>query len=122
MKKKKDTVRAGEFRRNNARSGHPSYITKVERKKKKPKARFIGVTESQETHGKKNVRLDKNPNPKTPNKKAYLRPEVEVVELNEKTFGKKLKGWQFAESDLPKVEIIIEKDKKNAESNRSARN
>ena len=122
MKKKKDTVRAGEFRRNNARSGHPAYITEVKKnKKKKPKAKFIGLTESKETHGKKNIPLNKNPNPKNQSKKAYVRPEVDEVDLDNSTFGKKLK-WEFAPEDLVKVEIIIEKDKKNAESNRSARN
>ena len=116
-KKTNDKVKSKEFRRNNARTGHPAYIVSVSKDKPKKneerqkKAKFLGVTEAPKTHGVKNVKLDKNPNPNS-TKQSYVRPKVEEVVLTEKTFGNKLTGWEFSTSDKKKVRIIIEKDNK----------
>lgn len=111
-KQVKNKVKAKEFRRNNARTGHPAFIVKVYKdSKKNKKVEFIGITEAPKTHGTKNIRLDVNPEPNNTTK-AHLRPKTEHVDLKEKTFGPNLTDWKFADSDKPKVKTIIEKSNK----------
>lgn len=107
--KKKDVVKPNEFRKNNARSGHPAYIVGV--KKDNKKAEFLGLTSAPKTHSVKNIELKANPNPKD-TKKSYIRPKIEEVNLTDKTFGKKLDTWQFSEEDKKTVRKIISKNKK----------
>lgn len=118
-KKKTDVVKPNEFRYNKARGGHPAYIVKVIQSSQplqtppKKKARFIGLTESPETQGMSNVPLDVNPNPDKRGKiKAYARPNVDEVVLTEKTFSKKLNGWEFDLNDKEKIRVIIVNDSK----------
>lgn len=105
---KNTAVRPKQFRRNNARTGHPAYIVKIFERKGIYKAGFIGITEAKETHGVKNIKLDKNPNPNNL-KDSYIRPKVDEVNLTSKTFGKELKDWEFTKTDKKKVNKVIKK-------------
>ena len=109
MKNKKptDQVKPGQIRRNRARTGHPASIVKVAKKR----VDFIGITEAKSIHGKKNVELEVNPEPNN-TEKAYLRPEVETIELRPRTFGPNLKDWKIADIDKPKVKEIIKNSNK----------
>ncbi len=106
MKKKKDIVKPGEFRVNHARTGHFSYITEIVKEAENISAEFIGLTSQPYTRGEKNIKLHKNPNPKKIETTAYVRPKKDSVKLNEHTFGKKKKGWAFAEEDKPVINKI----------------
>lgn len=101
-------VKPKQFHRNNARTGHPAYIVKIYERKGIHKAEFIGITGAKETHGVKNIKLDKNPNPKNIND-SYIRPNVDEVNLTPNTFGKKLKDWEFSITDKKKVNKVIKK-------------
>lgn len=117
-KQSKNKIKAKEFRRNNARTGHPAYIIKIYKdNKKNKKVEFVGITEAPKTHGVKNIELDVNPEPNNPTK-AHLRPKTEHIDLKEKTFGKKLENWKFADSDKPKVKKVIEKSNKKKTARR----
>lgn len=68
---------------------------------------FIGITHSDVTRGVKNIKLDKNPDPKD-KRASYIKPTPERASTGE--FHKKPeKGMQFADSDLPKVEEVKKK-------------
>ncbi len=108
-KRKRDRVRPGDFRANNARTGHYSYITKIEKQVENTLAEFIGITSKPKTFNVKNIKLHKNPNPKTPNRPAYIHPKKDSVKLTSRTFGKRKKGWSFAKED----KTIINKIKKD---------
>ena len=110
-KKKKDPVKPKEFRYNKARTGHPSYIVKVSG----DKVTILGLTEYEKTHKQKNIKLDKNPNPKDLND-SFIRPHTETITFTDKTFSKKLKDWQFAISDKSKVDKVIKKGEKKRQS------
>lgn len=101
-----------EFRKRHdkAGKGHPAYIyAKIGNDFK-----LIGITHDDVTrniNGKgktKNIRLEQNPNPED-SRTAYVRPEPEHAAA--KHFGKKLKGWKFAQKDKVKIEEIKKKDK-----------
>lgn len=79
VKNQKETKK-NEFRKNKA-SGHPAYIyAKVGNDYK-----FIGITHSSITDGVKNIKLDKNPDPKD-KRKANARKPLSASNLN-KFFG-----------------------------------
>lgn len=110
-KKSKDKVKSKEFRYNKARTGHPTYIVKVDG----DVVTVLGLTKHEKTHKQKNILLDKNPEPNN-DEKSYIRPHTEVLQFTDKTFSKKLKDWAFAESDKTKVNAVIEKDNKKRHS------
>jgi hypothetical protein len=92
-----------EFRKANDKknTGHPAYIyAKVGKKYK-----FIGITHADITKGVSNIPLDRNPDPND-KRQSYLRPKADSQ--NRSTFGKRLEGWHFGESDKPKVKKVIE--------------
>lgn len=98
-------VSRNEFRkrRKGGGEGHPEHIYR----KVGNTYEFIGLTHSDVTRGVKNIKLDKNPNPKD-KKTAYIKPTPERASTSE--FHKKPeKGWKFADSDLPKVESVKQK-------------
>lgn len=97
-----------EFRRKNkSGEGHPTHIYR----KVGNTYEFIGITHSDVTRGVKNIKLDRNPNPKD-KKTAYIKPTPERASTKE--FHKKPeKDWKFAESDLPKVEAVKKKSVKD---------
>ncbi len=111
--RKSKRIKAGEFRRNNARTGHPAYITAVIKKKENIPtiAEFIGITESPETHNIENIQLKENPNPHRKSDPAFIKPNIEQVVLTNKTFGKKLEDWRFSPEDEALVKIIIKRKK-----------
>ncbi len=86
-------------------TGHPQYVYDEEGRQYK----VIGITESPSTNGVLNIELDKNPEPKNPNK-AYIRPKPDKVDKGVK--NKRLNGWKFAGSDKPKVQAVIKGEKK----------
>lgn len=104
----KKVEKRNEFRRTNLKDGrnHPTYIFAREGNK----LRYIGITHSKITKDVENIRLDKNPDPKD-NEPAYLRPIVQKA--HRASFGAKLKGWFFSDSDLEKVEQIKKGNKKD---------
>lgn len=87
-----------EFRKNNSSKGlgHPAYI--YERVGNNFK--FIGITHSPITHGVRNIKLDKNPNP-VDDSAAYFRPNSDKAKINK--FGKKLPGWGLSSQDKKKI-------------------
>lgn len=92
-------LKRDEFRKNKV-SGHPAYIYK----KVGRKYVYVGITHAEITDGTKNIKLEKNPNPKD-QKDAYLRPKSEKQKENK--FSKKpYKGWSFTKKDKIKVEKI----------------
>ena len=110
-KQKNGQCQKNEFRYNKARTGHPAYIVEVDG----DKVRILGLTEKIVTHKQKNIKLDKNPNPKD-KRDAFIRPHTEILEFTDKTFSKKLEGWKFANSDKKKVKDVIVKDNKKRQS------
>lgn len=97
IKNQKETKK-NEFRKNK-QNGHPAYIyAKVGNDYK-----FIGITHSEITDGVKNIKLDKNPNPKD-KKTAYARSLAEKGKTNE--FKAKEKDWKLSKTDKQKLEKI----------------
>ena len=93
--KNKKEISKNEFRKNK-KTSHPVYIyAKVGNDYK-----FIGLTHSEITDGVKNIKLDKNPNPKD-NKDSYFRPKAEKDKTNK--FKKKEQGWAFSKNDKEKI-------------------
>jgi hypothetical protein len=107
-KKDKDRKRSDkEFRKLNSKSGggYPAYIYV----KNGDTYDFVGITHSDVTHGTKNIKLDKNPSPDD-DRDSYIRPNTGSE--NRSSFGKRLTGWRFADSDKGKVQEVIDKNKK----------
>lgn len=100
-------IKKNEFRANNSKEGrgHPTYIYAQEGNDYK----FIGITHAPITNDTDNIPLDKNPEPGNETK-AYIRPSPS--KQNRSSFGSKLKGWFFGDSDKEKVEAVKKKDKK----------
>ena len=100
-------IKKNEFRPNHSKGGggHPTYIYAQEGKEYK----FIGITHSPITDEMDNIPLDKNPEPNNQTK-AYIRPKP--GKAHRSSFGSKLKGWFFGESDKKKVEEVKKKDNK----------
>lgn len=93
--KKQKEIKKDEFRRNKENQ-HPAYIfARVGNEYK-----FLGITHSEITHGTKNIRLDKNPNPND-KKTAYARPQAEKQNVNR--FKKKNNNWKMSKSDKQKL-------------------
>lgn len=96
--KNKKEISKNEFRRNKD-SRHPAYIyARVGNDYK-----FIGLTHSEITGNVKNVKLEKNPNPKD-NRVAYVKPKCEKAKMN--CFKKKEIGWFFTKNDKSKINKI----------------
>lgn len=96
-----------EFRANNSKEGkgHPTYIYAQVGNE----YRYIGMTHAEITEGVRNIPLDKNPEPGNKTK-AHIRPEPEKAHRS--SFGAKLKGWFFSDSDKEKVEAVKKQNKK----------
>lgn len=87
-------------RRGGGGEGHPTHIYR----KVGSTYEFIGITHSDVTRGVKNIKLDKNPNPRD-KQTAYLKSMPERASTRE--FHKQVENnWKFAKSDLSKVEQI----------------
>jgi len=87
-----------EFRKKNSKDGrgHPTYIYA----RRGDDFYYIGLTHAKITNGVKNIKLERNPNPKD-KREAYFIPRSQS---NKKaSFGKKLKGWHFSDSDKQKI-------------------
>lgn len=99
-------MKLNEFRRNNSKKGrgHPTYIYA----KENGEYRYIGISHSPITQGLKNIKLDKNPEPKNKTT-AYIRPKSQKDKVS--NFGKKLPKWKFADSDKQKVDFVKKRDK-----------
>lgn len=94
IKNKKEIVK-DEFRKNKD-NRHPAYIyAKIGNEYK-----YIGLTHSPITDNVKNIKLDKNPNPKD-DRTAYIRPKSEQAKTNK--FKKKEQGWKLINSDKEKI-------------------
>lgn len=95
-----------EFRANNSKDakGHPAYIFQ----KVGDEYRFIGITHSPITDRVRNIKLDKNPNPKD-QRDSYARPKAKTEKI--KRFGKKKKGWKLSKADKRKMREIARKTK-----------
>ena len=75
--------------------------------------KYIGLTHSPTTHGKRNIRLRVNPNPKD-FRKSYARPFCRTDKI--KDFSKKkLRGWKISKRDrtrIRKIKRVKEKKRK----------
>ena len=100
----KNIKKKNEFRRKNMKDGkgHPTYIFAQQGND----YIFLGITHANVTNGVKNIKLEKNPNPKD-KRDSYIRLSVE--KHNKSSFGKKLDGWRFSNADKEKVKRIIKK-------------
>ena len=104
-----------EFRYNN-QTGHPNYI--FEEAGKRYKA--LGITHEEETFNKKNMPLKKNPQ-KNNTSKAYIRNGI--ISESKKSFGRKLKDYEFSKEDKANVKSKIRNYKKRRkEQMRKAKN
>ena len=104
--KKKAKFRKG-FRKldNKEVKGHPTYIyAKIGNDYK-----FLGLTHSSITDNVRNIKLEKNPNPKD-KRTAYVRPKA--GQANRSEFGKGFNDWKFSEQDRKRVAKIIDKNEK----------
>lgn len=98
-----------EFRRKDkSGKGHPTHIYR----KVGNTFEFIGITHSGVTRGVKNIKLDKNPNPND-KQPAYIKPAPERASTKEFRNNTE-SGWEFAKSDLPKVEAVKQKPIKDS--------
>ena len=85
--------------------GHPAYVYG----RFDGKYKYLGLTHSPITRGKRNVRLKKNPNP-FDKKRSYVRPFSRSDPI--KYFSKKLRGWKLSRKDkcrIRKIKRIKEK-------------
>ena len=89
----------------NKKRKHPMYVYKL----KKEKFKGLLLTHSNKLHGKKNMKLNKNPN-LSDNKKAYIQKRAY---LDDKfSFGNLLRNYQFDKSDKDKIRYLKRKNKK----------
>ncbi len=99
MSKKKTVIKKNEFRRNKD-TRHPAYIyAKIGHTYK-----FLGLTHSPITDNVKNIKLDKNPNPKD-NRQAYVRSKL--GKANQSRFKQKEKGWKLSKKDKDKIQPYL---------------
>lgn len=87
------------------RRKHPMYVYKLKNKKFKG----LLLTHQKITKGKKNMKLNKNPN-LSDNKKAYIQKHAYLDD--ESSFGKLLRNYQFDKSDKDKIRYLKRKNKK----------
>lgn len=93
--KRQKEIKKDEFRQNK-KTLHPTYIyAKIGNEYK-----YIGITHAEITQGIKNIKLDKNPNPKD-KKIAYFHPKAKKDKVNK--FRKKEIGWKLSKSDKEKM-------------------
>lgn len=96
--KNQKEVKKNEFRQNK-KTRHPAYIyAKVGNEFK-----YIGITHAEITEGVKNIKLDKNPNPKDA-EPAYARPKAEKSKTS--NFKSKEKDWKLSKKDKEKLNKI----------------
>ncbi len=96
--KKQKIVKKDEFRQNK-KTHHPAYIYA----KQGNEFIYIGITHAPITQGVRNIKLDKNPNPKD-KELAYIRPKVEKSKTN--NFKGKEKDWRLSKKDKEKIDKI----------------
>lgn len=96
MKKKhQKEIAKNEFRKNK-KNNHPSYIfARVGNDYK-----YLGLTHAEITDGIKNIKLDKNPNPKD-SRPAFIKPKSEKSKTN--NFKKKQREWVLSKKDKEKI-------------------
>lgn len=94
--KNQKKILKNEFRKNKV-TRHPAYIYA----KTGNIYEYIGLTHSPITDNVKNIRLEKNPNPKD-KRVAYFRPKAESAKTNK--FKKKEIGWSFSKKDKNKID------------------
>ena len=90
------------FRKNHSKKshGHPAFVYG----KRGDEYRYLGLTHSPITHGKRNVRLRANPNP-CDHKLSYVRPFARTDKI--KYFSKKkLLGWRISKKDKCRIKKI----------------
>ena len=87
------------------RRKHPMYVYKV----KNEKIKGLLLTHQEKTKGKKNMKLNKNPN-LSDNKKAYIQKRTYLDD--ESSFGNLLTNYQFDKSDKEKIRYLKRKNKK----------
>lgn len=87
------------------RRKHPMYVYKL----KKDKFKGLLLTHSNKLHGKKNMKLNKNPN-LSDNKKAYIQKRAYLDD--ESSFGNLLRNYQFDKSDKGKIRYLKRINKK----------
>ena len=94
----KKIQRRNEFRKTNLKDGkgHPTYIYA----QIGDQFRCLGITHAKITKGVRNIQLEKNPNPHD-KRTAYVRPMAQ--QASKYSFGKKLNGWFFGDSDKEKI-------------------
>ena len=93
--KNQKEIKKDEFRKNKD-TRHPSYIySRVGNNYK-----FIGITHAPITNNVKNIKLEKNPNPKDKSN-AYFIPKSQSAKTNR--FKKKEIGWKLSERDKQKI-------------------
>jgi hypothetical protein len=83
-----------EFRKKNGKDGrgHPTYIYA----RQGDDYFYIGITHAEISEGVKNIRLERNPNPRD-KRPSYFRPKPQ--KNKRASFGKKLSGWSFSDAD-----------------------
>ena len=90
------------FRKNHSKKshGHPALVYG----RKGDEYKYLGLTHSPITRGKRNVRLKVNPNPRD-HKTSYVRPFSRTDKI--KYFSKrKLKGWKVSKKDKHRIRRI----------------
>ena len=99
MAKKRQT--RSEFRRTNLKQGlnHPTYIYA----RVGDDYRYLGIIHAKITDGIQNVPLTKNPNPKD-KRASYVRPVPQ--QAHRASFGARLQGWSFSDSDKEKIKKL----------------
>lgn len=98
VKNKKETKK-NEFRRNK-NTKHPTYVYA----KTGNEYKFLGVTHAEVTQGIRNIKLEKNPNPKDKTT-AYVRPKTQKDKVSR--FEKKEKGWKLSKKDKDKIKPYL---------------
>jgi len=94
MKNKKE-LKLDEFRKNKT-TGHPVHIYA----KVGDEFKHIGITHSKVTQGIKNIKMEKNPDPKD-DKPSYFKPKAEHQSTNK--YGERKAGWKLSEIDKEKM-------------------
>lgn len=97
--------RRNHFRANNSKDsrGHPAYIYQ----RVGDKYKFIGITHSEITQHKRNIKLAINPNPND-ERTSYARPFTKEEHI--KKFGPKKKGWKLGKINKKIMKNIIKKN------------
>ena len=89
----------------NKKRKHPMYVYKL----KKDKFKGLLLTHSNKLHGKKNMKLNKNPNSNDV-RKSYVQKKSYLDEYN--SFGKVFNNYKFDKSDKAKIRYLKKENKK----------